>query len=157
MIFEDQMHILAGPDVRSLTDLSGKVVSFGPDNSEGQKVARQAFAALHISVNETPLDLDNALDGLSTGDIAAVVILAPQPIAKLKRLTAPGLHLMRWPESVPVPAGADVSSIDPELYPDLATQGEALPALGVASILRRYRDRGDIDEVSLAAALRAQR
>ena len=74
-------------------------------------MAREAFAALGIPVQETPLDLDAALDGLSTGDVEAVVVLAPAPILRLEALSTLGIHLMPWPNGVSLPAGAEVSPI----------------------------------------------
>ena len=134
-LFTEQMHIVAGGGIHSVADLRGKVVSFGPEKSPGQMAARKAFEALDVKVQETPLEIDNALDGLSTGDVAAVVMLAPQPIARLKSVTAPGLHLVSWPESGTLPEGAVAATIDPAAYPGLARSGETIRAMGVDATL----------------------
>ena len=84
-------------------------------------------------MKETPLDLDNALDGVSTGDIAAVVVLAPEPMARLKTVT--GLHFVGWPDGAALPAGAVASSIDGGAYPGLAKPGETIPAMGIDAVL----------------------
>ena len=134
-LFTEQMHVVAGGAIHSLEDLKGRVVSFGPDQSSSQMAARKAFAGLGITVKETPLDLDNALDGLATGDIAAVVILAPQPVTRLKGVSAPGLHLVAWPDGAAVPSGAVAASIDGADYPALAKPGETINAMGVDAVL----------------------
>ena len=128
--------MVAGSDVHALSDLNGKSVSFGPEGAPTQAAARKAFATLGVAVHETPLDFDNALDGLATGDIAAVVMLAPEPSGRLQSLRAPGLHLVSWPEGAQAPSGAVVSSIDASAYPDLGGSGEAVRALGVDAVLR---------------------
>ena len=158
-LFEAQLHIIAAANIRSLSDLTGKVVSLGPDKSPTQVVAREAFAALGIPVQETPLDLDNALDGLSTGDVEAVAVLAPAPIARFEALSTPGLHLMSWPDGVSLPAGAKVSSIDPSAYPGLVQSGGPIAALGVDAVLKKNPDHARLqeDETSLAAQLRGPR
>ena len=134
-LFTEQMHVVAGPSIQSFADLKGKVVSFGAARSPSQTAARKAFAALGITVKETPLDLDNAFDGLATGDIDAVVLLAPQPVDRLKRLSAPGLHFVAWPEGATMPDGAVTASIDGGAYPSLAKPGEAINAMGVDAVL----------------------
>ena len=103
---------MAGEKVHTVADLAGKVVAFAGAGTSQEDAARQAFATLNIKVKDTPLDLANALDGLSTGDIEAVVVLAPQPITQLAVLGTPGLHLISWPEGGSVPDDAVVTSID---------------------------------------------
>lgn len=134
-LFTEQLHIIAGGSVTSVADLEGKVVSFGPDKSAGQLAARKAFEALHVKVDETPLDIDNALDGLSSGDVAAVVMLAPQPIDRLKTVSATGVHLVSWPEGGSLPDGASTATIDAGAYPTLAKPGDTIRAVGVDATL----------------------
>ncbi len=132
-LFVEQLHIVGGAKINSVADLKEKAVSFGPDGSATQAAARKAFAALDIRVKETPLDVDNALDGVATGDLAAVALLAPQPAEPLKKVT--GLHLVAWPENGEVPSGAVLSTIDGAAYPGLAKPGEKIRAVGVDAVL----------------------
>ena len=134
-LFGEAMHVVAGTKIHSLADLRGKTVSFGSDGSAGQAVARKAFAAAGVAVAETPLELANALDGLSTGDIDAVVVLAPQPDARLTKLKASNLHLVAWPDGAALPDGAVAASIDGAAYPGLAKPGDKVAALGVDAVL----------------------
>ena len=135
-LFTEQLHIVAGPDVRSVNDLTDKVVSFGTDRSPAQAAARKAFAALGVSVKETPLDLDNALDGIATGDVAATIVLAPQPDSRLARLkTTSGLHLVSWPEGVAMPEGISVTTIPGSAYPGLARAGDTIRVIGIEAAL----------------------
>lgn len=135
-LFTEQLHVVAGPGVHSLRDLAGKVVSFGADKSPAQAAARKAFASLGVNVKETPLELDNALDGIATGDVAAAVVLAPQPDRRLARLKiTSGLHLVSWPEAVAVPDGASVTSIPCSAYPGLIKPGDSVRAVGIEAAL----------------------
>lgn len=134
-LFSEQLHILAGPTIKSAADLKGKVVSFGPENSPSQAAARRAFEAMGVKVQETPLDFDNALDGLATGDVAAVVLLAPQPVERLTRLSTPGVHLVAWPEGVAPPEGASVATIEANAYPALTGAGAPVRTMSVDALL----------------------
>ncbi len=134
-LFTETLHVVAGGEVHALADLKGKVVSFGAEGSPSQAAARKAFQSLAIDVRETPLEVDNALDGLSTGDINAVVILAPEPIRSLTTMATPGLHLVAWPDNHAMPDGAVSASIEGADYPGLAKPGDHIPALGLDAVL----------------------
>ena len=134
-LFTEQLHIVAGDKVRTAADLAGKVVGFAGSGDAERTAARQAFAALNMPVRGTPLDLANALDGLSSGDIDAVVVLAPQPLAQLETMKATGLHLVPWPEGGAIPDGGTLSAIEGTHYPSLAGSGEPIRALGVDAVL----------------------
>lgn len=134
-LFTEQMHVIAGDKIATIADLKDKVVSFGPEKSPGAEAARKAFAALNVGVKETPLDLDNALDGLATGDVAAVVIVAPQPIERLAKLSATGLHLVAWPQDGALPAGASATTIDGARYPSLAKADAPIRTVGIDAVL----------------------
>ncbi len=134
-LYSEQMHVIAGPTVHSFADLRDKVVSFGPADGPARAIARRAFAALAVPVKETPLDDDNALDGLATGDIDAVVVLAPQPAARLARLRAPGLHLLAWPDGTAAPAGTSLAVVPAASYKNCAKPGDATRVLAVDAVL----------------------
>ena len=134
-LFTEQLHIIATPGIASIADLRGRVVSFGTEGSPGQEAARKAFQALGVGIKETPLDLDNALDGAATGDIAAVVVLAPQPFDRLKALTPSGLHLLSWPDQASLPPGTLSATIAGAQYPALAKPGDTIKTLAVDAVL----------------------
>jgi hypothetical protein len=134
-LFTEQLHIVAGANIANVADLRGRPVSFGLAGSDGAEAARKAFAALGVSVQETPLDLDNALDGVATGDIDAVAVLAPQPFERLAQVKKSGLHFLSWPEGGPLPDGAAASSIEGNHYPGLSKPGETIRAVGVDAVL----------------------
>ena len=83
----------------------------------------------------TPLDLANALDGLSTGDLDAVVVLSPVPVAPLAVLKTSGLHLVPWPDGTALPTGATMTAIDADRYPTLVKSGESVRAVTVDAVL----------------------
>jgi hypothetical protein len=134
-LFTEQLHIIANDKIARVEDLRDRVVSFGTEGSAGQDAARKAFQALGVPVKETPLDLDNALDGAATGDVDAVVVLAPQPFDRLKGASRSGLHLLSWPETGALPAGAVDTTISADAYPGLVKPGETIRAVGVDAVL----------------------
>ncbi len=133
-LFAEQLHIVAGEKTRTVADLAGKMVGIAGDGGSSDAV-RRAFAALDVKVKDTPLDLANALDGLATGDLDAVVVLAPQPVTQLENIKAPGLHLVSWPDQGSVPEGASLTSIEGDRYPSLTKPGETIRTVGVDAVL----------------------
>ncbi len=133
-LYSEQLHVVAGPAIRTLADLRDKQVSFGPADGPTVSIARQAFAAAGIAVKEMSLDQANAFDGLATGDIDAVVMLAPQPSPVLAKLRVPGLHLVEWPEGSSMPPGASAQLLPEASYPGLVKN--ATRVLAVDAVLR---------------------
>ena len=107
------LRIVAAKDVTSLAQLAGRPVSFGPNGDLAQAAGRRAFAALGIKVVETPLDLDNALDGAASGDIAAFVVFDSRDAAKLHSLRATDLHLLSIPAGREAPEGMKTAIVPP--------------------------------------------
>ncbi len=134
-LFTERLHVVAGASVTRMEDLRGRPVSFGPNGGRNQEAARKAFRALGIAVAETPLDMDNALDGVATGDVAAVVLLAPAPVPRLKSISQSGLHLIAWPDGGAMPSGAVATAIPADTYPNLTGAGAAVSTLGAESVL----------------------
>ena len=126
------LHILATRDIGTVAQLSGRIVSFGPPGSLGEVNARRAFAALGIKVDETPLDFANAVDGLSTGDVAAVVTIEPQGSSRLKHLPGAAIHLLAVPSASAPPDGMRKAMIPARIYPALSHQDVATFAVNTA-------------------------
>ena len=131
VLFREDLHVVARDGVSTLADLEGRTVSLGADGSPAQAIARRVLAARHINVKDMPLDLDNALDGLVTGDLDAVFVLAPPRFARLKNLPGDGLHLLAAASSAADGADLSPSAIPASAYPALKAAA-ATPTLSVA-------------------------
>ena len=93
--------IVTGSDTSSLAQLAGKPVSFGLNGSPGQSIGRKIFRKLGIPINETPLSLENAVDGIASGDIAAVLVISEHDAVHVAALRSPSLRLLPVPSSAP--------------------------------------------------------
>ena len=94
--------IVAGLQTLKLTQLAGKPVSLGPKGSPGEAIGRKIFGQLGIPIDETPLSFENAVDGIASGDIAAVLLVGPRNIEKVAALRSASLHLLSVPSGVPM-------------------------------------------------------
>ena len=114
-LFSESLIILARKDVHDLAGLRGRQVSFGLAGSSAQRIAERVFRSLAVPVQEQPLDLDNALDGLATGDLSAVALLAPKGYDGLARHD-PQLHLLALPDRLAALDALKLSRIEPSSY-----------------------------------------
>ena len=71
---DQELHVIAGSDIRSVEDLRGKKVNFGPRDSGSFTTATAVFSALGIDPNVTTLPHSLALDKLRRGEISAIVM-----------------------------------------------------------------------------------
>ncbi len=98
-LYDEEMHIIAGPEVRALGDLKGKVVNVDLPKSGSALTATLLFDALGIPVtfNNEPQDL--AIERLKRGEIAAVMRVAGKPVDMFRALPADmGLHFLPLPQ-----------------------------------------------------------
>ena len=93
-----EMHVLAGTDIKSIEDLRGKKVSFGPAGSASSLTGTIVFQRLGVKVEQVLSDNPTALQKLKSGELAALVRVIGKPVGFFEQIPAnSGLHL------VPVP------------------------------------------------------
>lgn len=136
-LFTERLVILAGAKIASTGDMAGRIVSFGPNGSSTQHAARALFRSIGITVRETPLEIGNALDGLSTSDIDAVVTLAPQGFKGFTGLDKSGVRLLSLPKNSMLPARMAMASVDPGEYPGLGKGSSPVEMATIDIVLRQ--------------------
>jgi uncharacterized protein len=78
-LYDEQLHVLVGPDIQSLSDLRGKKVNFGRRNSGTYTTATNIFKAIGVQPNVTTLPHALALDQLRRGEISGMVYVGTKP------------------------------------------------------------------------------
>jgi TRAP transporter TAXI family solute receptor len=153
----DEFHLLAREDVKSIADLAGKKVNFGTPNDASAFTGPRIFEALKIKVQVTSYGQTLALEKLRSGEIAAmgVVVGKPAPLFAAVR-AGDKLHFLGVPlrgeiinTYVPARLGADDY---PELVKanapvDTVAVGTALVVAGLAPASERYRNVANFVEV----------
>jgi uncharacterized protein len=131
-----EMHVLAGNDIKSLADLSGKKVNFGPAGSASSLTGTIVFQRAGVQVEGTNYDNPVALQKLKTGEIQALVRVIGKPIDFFAKIPDnSGLHL------VPISftkAYADVYTLGEftsQEYPTLVPPGQSIDTIAVPSVL----------------------
>ena len=139
-LYDEEVHIVAGPEVRTLDDLKGKAVNADLPRSGSTLTARVLFGALGIPVTLTEEPQDVAIERLKRGEIAAIVRVAGKPADLLKALPGGmGLHFLSLPQDkeqlLQTYAPGSLTSAD---YPNLVANGQAVDTLAVGAVMAVY-------------------
>ena len=112
----ETMAVIAPREVKSISDLQGKTVSFGDLDSATSTSGRMLFSRLGVTATQTNEPLPEALDRLSAGKVDAVVILGAEDSPALSDFGSDGrFHIVPIPWSPalePVYAPAHVAATD---------------------------------------------
>src|SRR4051812_10006036 len=93
-----ELHILAKTDIRSVEDLRGKRVNFGPAGSGSSLTGTIVFQRLGVQVEQVLIDQQSALQKLQSGEVAALVRVVAKPVDFFARIpSTSGLPLVPIP------------------------------------------------------------
>jgi len=142
-----QLHILAKTDIRSLEDLRGKRVNFGPAGSGSSLTGTIVFQRLGVQVDQVLIDQQSALQKLQSGEVAALVRVVGKPVDFFTRIPPnSGLHLVPIPYTKTFADYYTVGEFETKDYPSLIAQGQKIETIAVPAVLSvfnwpRYSDR----------------
>ena len=149
--------VIAPREIKSISDLQGKTVSFGDLDSATSTSGRMLFSRLGVTANQTNEPLPEALDRLSSGKIDAVVILGAEKSPVLNDFGSDGrFHIVpiAWsPALEPVYAPAHVTAaerpnlVSPTVPVETIGEPMALVALDAAAGSPRADGLGRIARV----------
>jgi uncharacterized protein len=131
-----ELHVLAREDVKSIADLQGKKVSFGPAGSGSSLTGAIVFQRLGVKVEQALFDNATALQKLRTGEIAALVRVIGQPIDFFARIPPnSGLHFVPIPFSKTFADYYTLGELTSKDYPTLVPEGKSVDTIAVPTVL----------------------
>jgi TRAP-type uncharacterized transport system substrate-binding protein len=134
-----EMHLIAGEDIRSIEDLRGKKVNFGPAGSASSLTGTIVFQRFGVKVEPTLYDNPTAMQKLESGEIAALIRVVGKPVDGLTKIPASaGLHLVPLPYSKNLADFYTLGEFTSEDYPGLVADGETVDTIAVPSVLAVY-------------------
>jgi TRAP-type uncharacterized transport system substrate-binding protein len=134
-----EMHLIAGEDVRTIEDLRGKKVNFGPPGSASSLTGTIVFQRFGVKVEPTLYDNPTAMQKLESGEIAALIRVVGKPVDGLTKIPASaGLHLVPLPYSKNLADLYTLGEFTSEDYPGLVADGETVDTIAVPSVLAVY-------------------
>jgi TRAP-type uncharacterized transport system substrate-binding protein len=141
-----EMHVLARPDIKSIEDLRGKKVNFGPAGSASSLTGTIVFQRLGVQVEHVRFDNPTAMQKLKSGELAALVRVIGKPLDFFAQIPPNlGLHLVPIPFSNIFTDHYTLGKLTSEEYPTLIPQGENIETIAVPAVLAVFNWPKDTD------------
>lgn len=131
-----EMHVLARSEIKSIEDLRGKKVNFGPAGSASSLTGSIVFQRLGVEVEQVLYDNPTALQKLKSGELAALVRVIGKPVDFFNKIPAnSGLHFVQIPFSKAFADYYTVGEFTHKEYPGLVEEGARVDTLAVPAVL----------------------
>jgi TRAP transporter TAXI family solute receptor len=134
-----ELHVLARSEIKSIEDLRGKKVNFGPAGSGSSLTGSIVFQRLGVQVEQALLDNPTAMQKLKSGEISALVRVIGKPIDVFEKIPAnSGLHFVPIPFSKTFADYYTVGELTRQDYPTLVGEGERVDTIAVPAVLAAF-------------------
>jgi len=154
----DEFHLLARDDIKSVADLAGKKVNFGAPNDASAFTGPRVFQALKIKVEVTSYGQALALEKLRSGEIAAMGVVVGKPAPLFTGLRGDGdkVHFLGVPLQGDIANTYVPARLTADDYPELVRENAPIDTVGVGTVLvvagltqgsQRYRNVANFVEV----------
>ena len=131
-----ELHILAKTDIRSVEDLRGKRVNFGPAGSGSSLTGTIVFQRLGVQVEQVLIDQQSALQKLQSGEVAALVRVVGKPVDFFTKIPSnSGLHLIPIPFTSTFADYYTAGEFEAKDYPLLVAEGGKVDTIAVPAVL----------------------
>jgi TRAP-type uncharacterized transport system substrate-binding protein len=131
-----EVHVLARDEIKSIGDLRGKKVSFGPAGSASSLTGTIIFQRLGVQVEQVLYDNPTALQKLKTGELSALVRVIGKPIDFFARIPAnSGLHFVPIPFSKTFADYYTLGELTNKEYPTLVSESQSVDTIAVPAVL----------------------
>jgi TRAP transporter TAXI family solute receptor len=152
-LYNEEMHILAGPGIERVQDLSGRKVNFSDVGSGTQFSTRLIFELLGIRATEINVGQGDGYQMVKSGEIAATVLIAGKPTGSFAKFKLePGMKLLPVPYTERLEQDYFPAKLTGDDYPNLLPKGTSLDTVAVASVLAVYNWPRDTDRYRRVAS-----
>jgi TRAP transporter TAXI family solute receptor len=152
-LYNEEMHVLAGPGIASLKDLNGKKVNFSDVGSGTQFSTRLIFELLRIKATEINVGQADGYQMVKSGEIAATVLIAGKPTGSFSKFKLePGMTLLPVPYTEVLEQDYFPARLTSEDYPNLIAKGSSVDTIAIASVLATYNWPSDTDRYRRVAS-----
>ncbi|HEX5998884.1 MAG TPA: TAXI family TRAP transporter solute-binding subunit [Hyphomicrobiaceae bacterium] len=133
-----EVHLVVRPEINSIQDLEGKVVSVGPKGAGNATTGPIVFRQLGVKPKIININNAIALEKMRTGEVVAIVNNGSKPLALLKGFkNDAGFKFLSIPidrfDEYYIPA-----TLNSEDYPAFIKPGEKVETLGIQTVLAVY-------------------
>ncbi len=135
-LYTTEVHILATADIKTLEDLRGKKVSFGPPGNSAALTGQIIFERLAIPIDAKLIDHTQGLEQLRHGEISALVRVVGKPVDYFTKIAPDsGLHFLTIPGKQVFNDLYSYGELTGDDYPTLVRKGETIDTIAVPTVL----------------------
>ena len=139
-LFNEEVHLIAGPDITSIEQLNGRKVNIDEVRSGTSQTMRDVFKRLGMKIEEVNVIQGQALEMLKAGEIAATAYVSGKSAKLISNLRFErGIHF------IPVPFSQEISAAEylptdltHDDYPDLIPVGQSVQTIADEVVLIGY-------------------
>jgi TRAP transporter TAXI family solute receptor len=143
-LFEDELHILVRPDIKTFKDLEGKRINFSDAGSGAQLAAQRMFAAHGMKVAEVNMGQGDAIERMKRGEIDATICTCLKPLRPLATVSKElGFRLLEVPFEGHFQADYLPTEFTHQDYPNLIPEGSKVDTVAVPTMLMAFNWAGD--------------
>jgi len=145
-LYNEEMHILAGPGIESIQDLNGKKVNFSDPGSGTQFSTRRIFELLGIKSTEINTGQGDGYQMVKSGEIAATILIAGKPTGAFAKFKLePGMKVLPVQYTEVLEQDYYPAKLTNDDYPTLIPKGTSIETIAVGSVLAAYNWPRDTD------------
>ncbi len=131
-----EVQILGRSDIKTIDDLRGKKVNFGPAGSGSSLTGTIIFQRLNVQVDQTLFDGPTAMQKLNSGEIAALIRVVGKPIDYFAKIPPNSdLHFVPIPFSKKFSDFYALGELTHQDYPTLVPEGQMVDTIAVPGVL----------------------
>jgi TRAP transporter TAXI family solute receptor len=139
ILSNDELHVLARPEIKTLQDLAGKKVSFNNQGSSTALLAPLVFKALGVEVVPVFMAQGDAIAAMHKGEVAATVCGCPKPVPAFASLKPDsGFSLIDVDYGDKLEKDYHPATLTTEDYPHFLQPGTRVNTVATNSILITY-------------------
>ena len=138
-LYDSELHLIAGPEIETIQDLDGELVSYDVKGRGSFITAENVFNSLGINVQPLHLERDVAIEKIRKGEIAAAFVVTGKPADSMRKIEpGDGLHFLSVPINQDLSGTYLTSSLTHNDYPQLIEAGETIATIAVPEVLAVY-------------------
>jgi branched-chain amino acid transport system substrate-binding protein len=145
-LYNEEMHVVASRDIRTLQDLDGKSVAVDLPDGGTFVTSISVFERLGIKPHLVYVEPRIALEMLRKGQIDAMIAVEGKPVSWLSQLADSNLHFVPIEYTKELQDDYLPTQLTSEDYPQLIAPGERVDTIAAEAILASYNWRPSADD-----------